>query len=159
MIKIHLLSRISSEIISYWMEKCPIREYSLTTYEAQLFHLINIFHSNGFFSINNQLDYSKLESASITPLNSFLKFYQLTYSNSQLINSNQFHISSNLSSTCNKSITGKVFIHKTSKRINLLSLHLKHTYRYRYSYIFIHQSSPFSHRLAIRNFLRWGRIF
>ncbi len=111
MIKIHLLSRISSETISYWMQKCPIHQFSLTIYEAELFHYINIFHSNGFLSINNQLDYSRLESASITPLISFFKFYQIIYSNSQIINSNQFWISSHLSSTYNKTILGKVLIH------------------------------------------------
>jgi len=110
MIKIHLLSRIPSETISYWIQKSSIRQFPATIYEAELFHDINVFHSNGFLSSNNQLDYSKLESIFITPFNSFLKFYQLIYSNSQSINSNQSWISSHLSSSCNKSIIGNFLI-------------------------------------------------
>lgn len=110
MIKIHLLSRLSSERIKYWIENNPIREYSLTIYECQLFDKINKFHSNGYFSNNNQLNYSKIQSISITPFIPFLKFYQIIYSNLQFINSNQFYISSNLSSTFNKSNIGKYFI-------------------------------------------------
>jgi len=102
------------------MQKCPIHQFSLTIYEAELLHYINIFHSNGSLANNNQLDYSRLESATITPLISFFKFYQLIHSNSQLINSNQFWISSHLSSTYNKTILGKVlfyisYIHKILK--------------------------------------------
>ncbi|CAF2882139.1 unnamed protein product [Rotaria sp. Silwood2] len=105
MIKVHLLSRISPETISYWIYKSPIRQLPLTPYEADLFHHINIFHSNGILGNKSQLDYSRLESASITPFTSFLKFYQLICSTPQLINSNQFWISSHSSSLCNNSMT------------------------------------------------------
>lgn len=94
MIKIHLLSGISSEIISYWMQIHPIQQFPLTIYEAQLFNNINIFHSNRFLQKNNQLDYSILQSSSITPFITFSKFYQSIYSNSQSIHSNQLRISS-----------------------------------------------------------------
>ncbi|CAF1329895.1 unnamed protein product [Rotaria sordida] len=87
------------------MYKSTIRQFPLTPYEADLFHHINIFHSNGILAKKNQLDYSRLESASITPFTSFLKFYQLICSTPQLINSNQFWISSHLSSPYDNSIT------------------------------------------------------
>ncbi len=110
MIKINLLSKISSETISYWMEKCSINQFCLTIYESELLNLINKFHSNGFLSKNKKLNYSKLETSFLTPFHSFSKFYQIIYSNSQFINSNHFLISSNLSSLYNKSIKGKLFI-------------------------------------------------
>ncbi|CAF3521052.1 unnamed protein product [Rotaria sp. Silwood1] len=79
----------------------------MTPYEADLFHHINIFHSNGILANKSQLDYSRLESAYIVPFTSFLKFYQFICSTPQLINSNQFWISSHSSSLYNNSITDK----------------------------------------------------
>ncbi|CAF3540038.1 unnamed protein product [Rotaria sp. Silwood1] len=93
-------------MISYWIYKSPIRQLQMTPYEADLFHHINIFHSNGILANKSQLDYSRLESAYIVPFTSFLKFYQFICSTPQLINSNQFWISSHSSSLYNNSITG-----------------------------------------------------
>jgi len=109
MIKIHLLSGISSERISFYLNKYSLNQYSLTICEAELFDNINKFHSNEILSNhnNNQLNYLKLDSISLTPLNSFLKFYQIICSTSQFLNSNQFFTSSNLSSSLNKSIPGR----------------------------------------------------
>ena len=85
MIKIHLLSGISSQIISYWMQIYQIQQFSLTINEAQLLNNINIFHSNRFLQKNIKLDYSIFQSSFITPFITFNKFYQLIYSNLQSI--------------------------------------------------------------------------
>jgi hypothetical protein len=109
MVKLHLLCRIAPSTVKYWMNKSPIRQFSLTIYEAELFDHINIFHSKGILANNNQLDYSRLEFASLTPFTSFLKLYQLICSTPQFINTNHFWTSSQSSSpssSYNKAIQG-----------------------------------------------------
>ncbi|UJR24691.1 hypothetical protein I4U23_006064 [Adineta vaga] len=103
MVKLHLLSRFSSETLSYCMTKYPVVQYSLTAHEGELLHYINSFHSNGTLSIRNQLNYSKLDSISIIPLNSFTKFYQFLCSTAQFTNSNHLWLSSHSSSSSSSS--------------------------------------------------------
>lgn len=122
MIKIHLLSRMPSETMAYWIEKYPITQYSMTKYEADLLSHINRFHSNGCLSNNNnnQLDYSRFQLASLTSLQSFSKFHQIIYSNAQLNPSNQYWISSHLSPTNTKTIPGNFFFYIFKKSNSLL---------------------------------------
>jgi hypothetical protein len=93
-INIHLLSKFSSEIISYYMNQSPIQYFSLTQSEAKLFQYINQFHSNGYLADRKQLDYSRLDSAYITPFIPFLHFYQFILSNSKFIKNNTLRFSS-----------------------------------------------------------------
>lgn len=76
MIHIHLLSKYPSEYLSTWMKQFSIEYFPLTKAEAKLFQNINQFHSNGSLAKRNQLDYSRKDSAFITPLIPFLRFYQ-----------------------------------------------------------------------------------
>lgn len=84
MIKIHLLSKYSSELISYSMKQMPIQHFSLTKFEAKLFQLINQFHSNNYLGKLNQLDYTQLDSIYITPFLPFIQFYEFISSNNTL---------------------------------------------------------------------------
>ncbi len=103
LINIHLLSKFSSETISYCMKQSPIHYFSLTQAEAKLFHYINQFHSNGYLANYKKLDYSRLDSAYITPFIPFVHFYQFISSTSQSIQNNAFCFSSKY----NKTILGK----------------------------------------------------
>ncbi len=94
MINIHLLSKFSSEMISYCMNQLPIQYFLLTKSEAKLFQYINQFHSNGCLADRKQLDYSRLDSVYITPFIPFLHFYQFILSNSKFIKSNPRRFSS-----------------------------------------------------------------
>lgn len=94
MIKLHLLSRIPTETLSFWIQKHPIVQYPMTKYEADLFNYINIFHSNGVLSKNskNQLDYSNFQSIYLTSYQSFNHLHQIIYANPHLSYSNQLPI-------------------------------------------------------------------
>lgn len=76
MIHIHLLSKYPSEFLSICMKQFPLEYLTLTKSEAKLFQYINQFHSNGSLDKRNQLDYSRKDTAFITPLTPFLQFYQ-----------------------------------------------------------------------------------
>jgi hypothetical protein len=76
------------------MTQSPIGYFSLTEYEAKLFQYINKFHSNGYLSRNNQLNYSQFNSVYITPFIPFVHFYQFVSLNSQSIQNNGSWISS-----------------------------------------------------------------
>jgi hypothetical protein len=85
------------------MKQSPIHYFSLTQAEAKLFHYINQFHSNGYLANYKKLDYSRLDSAYITPFIPFVHFYQFISSTSQSIQNNAFCFSSKY----NKTILGK----------------------------------------------------
>jgi len=111
MINIHLLSKYPSETISYCMSQSPIHYFSLTEYEAKLFQYINKFHSNGYLSRNNQLNYSQFNSVYITPFIPFVHFYQFVSLNSQSIKNNGSWISSKyIKPHIGKSILFKSFL-------------------------------------------------
>lgn len=76
------------------MKQSPIHYFSLTQAEAKLFHYINQFHSNGYLANYKKLDYSRLDSAYITPFIPFVHFYQFVSLNSQSIQNNGSWISS-----------------------------------------------------------------
>ena len=94
MLNIHFLSKYPPELITYYMKQSPIQYYSLTKSEAKLFQFINQFHSNGCLGKRHQLNYSRKDLAYITPYLSFLHFYQLISSNSELMKNHQFYFSS-----------------------------------------------------------------